>query len=116
MASTPFPKFAKRCGPSVANFGNKGVLVGEFSSSAAYRFEVPEENSRQRCRNFKSAALGPLERRLAFLHEGLGRFLVIGGLAGAGVMNRFTVETGLQRHVFGIVDVALDEAERDRRP
>src|SRR5262249_26902962 len=57
-----------------------------------------------------------LECRLALLDKRLGRFLVIGGFAGPRVMNRFAVETSLQRHGLGIVDVALDEAERDRWP
>ena len=47
MASAPFPKFVL----SIAdipdtNFGNKGALAN-ISSSAAYRFEVPNTNSRQ---------------------------------------------------------------------
>ena len=56
------------------------------------------------------------EYRLALLDEGLGRLLVVGGFAGAGMMDRLAIETGLQRQMLGVVDVALDVAERDRRP
>src|SRR6185312_7352820 len=71
--------------------------------------------TRQICRNRTVAAtlLAP-ERGLALLDERLGCFLVVGGLSGAGVMDRFAIETGFQRQMFGIVDVALDIAERDR--
>ena len=58
----------------------------------------------------------PREHRLALFDKGLRRFLVVGGLAGAGVVDRLAVEAGFQRHGLGIVDVALDVAERDRGP
>ena len=39
---------------------------------------------------------------------------MIGGLAGARVVHRLGVETGLQRQVLGVVDVPLDVAQRHR--
>ena len=73
--------------------------------------------TRQICRSLRyQPSQWPLECRLALLDEGLRRFLVVGGLAGTGVMDRFGVEAGFQRHRLGVVDVALDVAERDRRP
>src|SRR5215211_3083009 len=73
--------------------------------------------TRQICRSLKySAILMALKCGLALFDKRFGRFLVVGGLAGARMMNRLGVETGFQRHGFGVVDVALDVAERHRRP
>ena len=56
-----------------------------------------------------------LKHGFALLDEGFRGFLVVGGLARARMMDRFAVETGFQRHRLGVVDVALDVAERNRR-
>src|SRR5579872_7601484 len=58
----------------------------------------------------------PLKLRLAFFDKGFRRFLVVGGLVGARMVEGLGVETGLQRQPLRIVDVALDITERDRRP
>src|SRR5258708_14725941 len=55
-----------------------------------------------------------LKDGFALFDERLGGFLVVGGLAGARMMDRLGVETGLQRQVLGVVDVALDVAQRHR--
>src|ERR1700722_7571983 len=60
--------------------------------------------------------LAPLKEWLAFFDEGFGGFLVIVGVAGARVVDRLGVETGFQRQMLGVVDVALDVAQRHRRP
>src|SRR5580700_5886191 len=72
--------------------------------------------TRQICRSrtWLDMALMSHERRLALLDKSLGRFLVVRGLSGAGVVHRLTIEAGFQRQMLGIVDVALDIAERDR--
>src|ERR1700704_93721 len=57
-----------------------------------------------------------LEDGFAFFDERLGGFLVVGGLARARVMDRLGVETGFQRHMLGVIDVAFDITERHRRP
>src|ERR1700716_2719102 len=70
------------------------------------------------CRNFKSAALATsmaLEDGFALFDKGFGGFLVVGGLARARVMDCLGVEAGFQRQMLGVVDVALDVAERYRR-
>src|SRR5438477_4447912 len=74
--------------------------------------------TRQICRNrmVSGIALIPRECGLALLDKGLGRFLVVGCLARTGVVDRLAIEAGFQRKLLGIVDVALDVAERDRRP
>jgi hypothetical protein len=55
-----------------------------------------------------------LKDGFALFDKGFGGFLVIGGLARARVMDRFRIETGFQRQVLGVVDVALDIAQRHR--
>ena len=75
--------------------------------------------TRQICRSLHDSHLGhlqwPWKDGLALFDERLGGFLVVGGLAGARVMDRLGVETGFQRQVLGVVDVALDVAQRHRR-
>ena len=68
-------------------------------------------------RHSKASAIAsmPLELRLALFDKGFRRFLVIGRLVGARMVEGFRIETGFQRQPLGIVDVALDIAERDRR-
>src|SRR6267378_3204398 len=73
--------------------------------------------TRQICRSLRYSAISmPLKYRLALLDKSLRRFLVIGGIARARMVNRFGIETGFQRHRLGVVDVALDVAQRHRRP
>src|SRR5690349_21762592 len=74
--------------------------------------------TRQICRNrmVPGIALIPCERSLALLDKGPGGLLVVGSLAGARMVDRLAIEAGFQRQLLGIVDVAFDVAERDRRP
>src|SRR3569832_2635234 len=88
-------------------------MISEMSEITGARFGA----TRQICRSLRYSAITmALKHGLALLDESLGRFLVISGLAGTRMMDRLTVEAGLQRHCFGIVDVALDVAQRHRRP
>src|SRR5438309_9651089 len=73
--------------------------------------------TRQICRSLRYSAISlSLKHGLALLDKGLCRFLVVGGVARARMMDCFGVEAGFQRHRLGIVDVALDVAQRHRRP
>src|ERR1700722_2260970 len=55
-----------------------------------------------------------LKHRLSLFDKGLGGFPVVGGLAGAGVMEGLGIEAVFQRQTLGVVDVALDVAQRHR--
>src|SRR5579883_1481663 len=56
-ASVPLPKFVVRRG-TIRHELRKQRGTGKYMiSSAAFRFEVPKRACRDRCRNFKSAAL-----------------------------------------------------------
>src|SRR5437763_7993163 len=73
--------------------------------------------TRQICRSLRYSAISlSLKYGLALLDKGLCRFLVIGSVARARVVDGFGVEAGFQRHRLGVVDVALDVAQRHRRP
>jgi hypothetical protein len=49
----------------------------------------------------------PWKTGLRFSTKAFARFLVVGGLAGARVMDRLGVETGLQRHVSALLMLRL---------
>src|ERR671914_2415474 len=72
--------------------------------------------TRQICRSLRYSTISmSLKDGLALLDKGLCGLLVIGGVARARMMDGFGVKTGFQRHRLGIVDVALDVAQRHRR-
>src|SRR6185312_13844307 len=72
--------------------------------------------TRQICRSLRYSAISlPLKYGLALFDKSLRRFLVIGGVARARMVDRFGVEAGFQRHRLGVVDVALDVAQSHRR-
>src|SRR5690242_17803235 len=94
-------------------------MMSEMSEITGARFGA----TRQICRSLRYSAISlssaismARKHRLALFDKGLCRFLVIGGIARARMMNRFGVKAGFQRHRLGVVDVALDVAERYRRP
>src|SRR6185369_6834347 len=79
--------------------------------------------TRQICRSLRYSAISipsaismALKHGLALFDKRLRRFLVIGSITRARMMDRFGVEAGFQRHRLGVVDVALDVAQRHRRP
>ena len=57
-----------------------------------------------------------LEGRRALLDKSARCFLVIGRIAATRMMQRLGIEAGFQRQIFRIVNVALDVAQRHRRP
>src|SRR6185369_16859330 len=88
-------------------------MIAEMSEIAGARCGA----TRQICRSLRYSAISlSLKYGLALLDKRLCRFLVVGGVARTRMMDGFGVEAGFQRHRLGVVDVALDVAQRHRRP